>query len=260
MMSVEGITVTRDGGVATVTLDRPERRNALTLAMWQGLADLFDGFRQDESLRGVILTGAGGTFSAGADIIEFAQTRASKEQGIAYEVAVDAAGDAIAGLGRPVAAVVRGHCYGGACNLAMACDFRFLAPDARMAIPAAKLSIVYGVKGTARLLALVGLAQAKRVFFSGQPFDAQEALRIGFAEWVVEDPLAAAQAYLDDLAKVAPLSIAGSKAILNDLAHAQTSFDADGAHEVIMRALNSQDYAEGRTAFAQKRPPRFEGR
>lgn len=258
-MGVDGIAVTRDGAVVTVTLDRPERRNALTLAMWRGVADLFEGFNRDESLRGVILTGAGGTFSAGADIVEFAQTRASTEQGIAYEVAVDAACDAIAALGRPVAAVIRGHCYGGACNLAMACDFRFLAPDARMAIPASKLSIVYGVKGMARLLALVGLAQAKRIFYSGAPFNAEEALRIGFAEWMGEDPLAAALATVDDLAAVAPLSIAGAKSILNDLADPQTPFDEGAAHEVIMRALNSRDYAEGRTAFAQKRQPRFEG-
>jgi enoyl-CoA hydratase/carnithine racemase len=260
MTSIEGIDTRREGVIATVTLNRPERKNAVTFAMWQALADIFNEFGRDETLRGVILTGAGSTFSAGADIGDFEQNRASTEQGIAYEVAVDAACDAIAALGRPVVAAIRGHCYGGACNLAMACDFRIISADARMAIPAAKLSIVYGVKGTARLLALVGLAEAKRIFFSAQGFNVAHALRIGFAQGVAEDPLAAAKELLDDFSDLAPLSIAGAKAILNSLSMRDLPFDAEGANAHILRALNSADYSEGRAAFAQKRSPRFQGR
>lgn len=257
---IDGIDVTREGTVATVTLNRPARRNAVTLAMWQGLASLFDELGRDDALRGVVLTGAGGTFSAGADIAEFERTRASTEQGLAYEVAVDAACDAIAGLGRPVVAAIRGHCYGGACNLAMACDFRIVGPDARMAIPAAKLSIVYGVRGMARLLALVGLAEAKRVFFSGRPFDAEHALRTGFADQSSDDPVSAAKELLGGLSDLAPLSIAGAKAILTALAMPDRPFDAGAADAHILRALNSADYAEGRAAFVEKRAARFRGR
>jgi enoyl-CoA hydratase/carnithine racemase len=259
MSGIDGIQVTREGPIATVTLDRPQRKNAVTFEMWRALADLFREFGRDDTLRGVILTGAGGTFSAGADISDFEQTRASTEQGIAYEVAVDAACDAIAALGRPVVAAIKGHCYGGACNLAMACDFRFVAPDARMAIPAAKLSIVYGVGGTARLLALVGLAEAKRIFFSAKPFDSEHALRVGFAERLADDPIVAAREFLGELMDLAPLSIAGAKAILTALAMPDRPFDPDAADEHILRALRSDDYAEGRIAFGEKRPPRFKG-
>lgn len=259
MTIIDGIDLSREGAIATVTLNRPGWKNAVTFAMWQALADIFAEFGRDQSLRGVILTGADSTFSAGADIGDFERTRASTEQGIAYEVAVDAACDAIAALGRPVVAAIQGHCYGGACNLAMACDFRIISADARMAIPAAKLSIVYGVKGTARLLGLVGLAEAKRIFFSAQPFNAAHALRIGFAQGISEDPLAGAKALLDEFSGLAPLSIAGAKAILNGLAMTDRPFDAEGADAHILRALNSVDYAEGRAAFAQKRPPRFQG-
>ena len=258
-MSVDGLAVARDGDLVTVTLDRPSRRNAVTLAMWRALAGIFEDFARDRSIRGVILTGAGGTFSAGADIADFEQTRASREQGIAYEVAVDAACDSIAGLGRPVVAAIDGFCMGGACNLAMACDFRFVSPRATMAIPAAKLSIVYGVRGTARLLALVGLSEAKRIFFGAGRFEAERALANGFADRIEADPVVAARAYLTELAALAPLSIGGAKAILNALSHPDTPFDMAAADALIERALTSRDYAEGRAAFAAKRAPRFEG-
>jgi enoyl-CoA hydratase/carnithine racemase len=258
-MNLHGLSVRRDGGLVTVALDRPTRRNAVTLEMWQAIACLFGGFERDATIRGVILTGAAGTFSAGADIADFAQTRASLDQGVAYERAVDAACDAIAALGRPVIAAIDGHCIGGACNLAMACDFRFVSPSAALAIPAARLSIVYGVRGTARLLALVGLAEARRIFFGAGSFDAERAMAIGFADRIDADPVAAARAYLQGLADLAPLSIAGAKHVLNALSHPDTPFDEAAAHAAIMRALASRDYVEGRAAFAEKRPPRFEG-
>jgi enoyl-CoA hydratase/carnithine racemase len=258
-MTVEGLDIARSGAIATVTLNRPARRNAVTFAMWQALAQLFTDLGTDETLRGVILAGAGGCFSAGADIADFAATRATMEQGLHYEAAVDAACDAIAALGRPVIAAIRGFCYGGACNLAMACDFRFVAPDARMAIPAAKLSIVYGVRGTARLLSLVGLAEAKRIFYAAKPFDAAHALKTGFADAVDADPAACAHAWLTETAALAPLSIAGAKQILNMLAAPAAPFDAAKADAAILRALTSGDYAEGRSAFAEKRQPQFQG-
>ena len=257
--TVAGLRVERDGGLAIVVIDRPAQRNALRLAMWQGLATIFRGFDADPDVRGVILTGAGKVFSAGADIPEFDQTRASVEQSLAYEAAVDAACDAIAATGRPVIAAMEGFCYGGACHLAMACDFRFAAPDLKCAIPAAKLSIVYSVRGMARLKALVGLTEAKRIFYSAEAFDAAGGLATGFLVEVTDDPLATAKAYLHKLEAGAPLSIAGSKLILNGLAMTDAPFDAKAAADAMLRAMGSEDYAEGRLAFAEKRPPNFRG-
>lgn len=259
MTPVDGIRVDREDGIVTVTFDRPERRNAIDYVQWQGIATIFRELAQDKALRGVILTGAGGCFSAGADISDFEETRATPEQGISYEVAVDAACDAIAALGRPVIAAIDGYCYGGACNLAMACDFRFVSPGARFAIPAGKLSIVYGARGTMRLLALVGLTEAKRIFYSARDFGAEHALKIGFADAIGADPAAAANTWLEGIRHVAPLSIAGAKAILNMAAMPETAFDGKAAHEAIFRALTSSDYREGRAAFGEKRPPRFTG-
>lgn len=258
-MTVEGIRIEREDDVVSIIFDRPERRNAVDFVQWQAIATIFTELAKDHSLRGVILTGAGGCFSAGADISDFETTRATPEQGIAYEVAVDAACDAISSLGRPVIAAIEGYCYGGACNLAMACDFRFAAPSARMAIPAGKLSIVYGVRGTVRLLALVGLTEAKRIFYSAREFDAAHGLRIGFIDRVETDPVTAARDWLDSVKHIAPLSIEGAKSILNRAAMPDTIFDAALAHQAIFRALTSQDYKEGRAAFSEKRRPRFTG-
>lgn len=259
MTQVEGIRIERADDIVTVTFNRPERRNAIDFVQWQGIASIFHDLAQDSALRGVILTGADGCFSAGADISDFETTRTTAEQGIAYEVAVDAACDAIAALGRPVIAAIEGFCYGGACNLAMACDFRFVSPGARMAIPAGKLSIVYGERGTMRLLALVGLTEAKRIFYSARPFDAEHALRNGFADSIEANPTAAARAWLESVKEMAPLSIAGTKAILNMAAMPGKPFDAAVAQDAIFRALTSSDYKEGRAAFAEKRSPRFRG-
>lgn len=259
MTPFDGIRVEREDGIVTITFDRPERRNAIDYVQWQGIATIFGELAQDKALLGVVLTGAGDCFSAGADISDFEETRATPEQGIAYEVAVDAACDAIAALGRPVIAAIEGYCYGGACNLAMACDFRFVSDGARFAIPAGKLSIVYGARGTVRLLALVGLTEAKRIFFSARDFGAERALQTGFADAIEGDPVTAARAWLESVRPVAPLSIAGAKAILNMAAMPETAFDGEAAHDGIFRALTSKDYKEGRAAFGEKRPPRFTG-
>lgn len=257
--AIPGVAVTRDEAVVTVTLDRPGQYNAISYVMWLGLRDLFIALGADATVRGVVLTGANGCFSSGADIGDFEQTRATPEQGIAYEVAVDEACNAIAGLGCPVIAAIEGYCYGGACNLAMASDFRFVAANAKFSIPAAKLSIVYSARGMARLVALVGLTEAKRIFFTAQPFTAEQALNTGFADTIEAEPVAAAHAWLAGIAHLAPLSIAGSKTILNMIAMPEQAYDPALAHDVTWRALTSQDYAEGRAAFAAKRPPQFRG-
>ncbi|MGE0039511.1 MAG: enoyl-CoA hydratase/isomerase family protein [Xanthobacteraceae bacterium] len=259
MTLVEGICVEREGDIVTIRLDKPKRHNPISFAMWQSLEAVFRGLASDHSLRGVILTGNGKSFSAGADIADFDETRGTPEQGINYEASVDAACDAITALGVPVIAAIRGYCYGGACNLAMACDFRFVSPEARFAIPAAKLSIVYSARGMTRLVSLVGVSEAKRIFFTAGTIDAERAIINGFADELSNDPVASAFAWFGAITHLAPLSIAGSKAILNMAAMTDKPFDAALAHNVTYRALTSTDYREGRRAFAEKRSPRFTG-
>jgi enoyl-CoA hydratase/carnithine racemase len=226
--------------------------------MWQDIARLFGELGGRDDVRSIVLTGAGGNFSVGADISEFESVRDDIALSAGYEVAVDAATEAIAGVAKPTIAVVDGFCLGGGCHLAMACDFRFAKGDAAFGIPAARLSIVYGFRSTQRLLALVGLTQAKRILFLGERFDAAEAVRIGMAGACADDPMAMADRMAETLADNAPLSVAGAKFILNGLAAGDV--DPAAVQAIIDRASASEDYKEGRLAFAQKRRPVFKGR
>ncbi|MBN8982432.1 MAG: enoyl-CoA hydratase/isomerase family protein [Rhizobiales bacterium] len=244
--------------IAVVTLNRPQQRNAMTLAMWQAVARIFNDLGQNNDCRAIVLTGAGGNFSVGADVAEFGQVRSNKTQSKAYEVAVDASSDAIAGVGKPVLAVLEGYCLGGGCHLAMACDFRYAHSNASIGIPAAKLSIVYGVRSTQRLLALVGIGHAKRMLFSGQRYSAPNAPQ-GFIDDISPDPMSSAMSFARELAQLAPLSISGAKTILNGLSMGEGALNLEAADALIDFTSDSNDYEEGRKAFAEKRSPDFRG-
>jgi enoyl-CoA hydratase/carnithine racemase len=254
------LVVALEDNVATLTLNRPRRRNAVTLGMWSDVAEIFQRFAADDEVRAVILTGAGEHFCAGADIGEFATVRNTAESGHAYDRAVDVCSDAILHIEKPSIAAIRGFCIGGGSGLALACDFRFAAPSAVFAITAARLGIVYGMRETQNLLALVGLSNAKKILFSAERFDTDEASRIGFLDRVADDPVAAAHDFAALLAKNAPLSISGAKTILNGLAQGTGALDFTKAHEVTERAMLSEDYREGQRAFMAKRSPVFTGR
>jgi enoyl-CoA hydratase/carnithine racemase len=246
-------------GIATVTLNRPAQRNAMTLAMWVDVGRSFARLGADISVRGILLAGAGSSFSVGADVTEFEAVRGSAKAAADYETAVDACADAIAAAPKPTFAVLRGYCLGGGCHLALACDFRIAGTDAQIGIPAGKLSIVYGVRSTQRLLALVGLVEAKRLFYSADRYDAARAHSIGLVDEVTTDPLPHARARAVGYATNAPLSIAGAKAILTGLSMGPGALDVTSAQRAIDTAADSADYREGRLAFAEKRPPRFRG-
>ena len=272
--------------IAVVTFNRPKTKNAMTLGMWKAIPGILGALEQDANVRTVILTGAGEDFSAGADISEFGKVRATDKQVWDYEVAVDACCDAIANISKPTIAVIRGFCLGGGAHLAMSCDFRYAASHSKFGIPAARLSIIYGVKATQKLLNLVGLVQAKKILFGSQRFSAPEALKLGFidhlsgasehdsqASWLEkllgkkkkieqklsDDPMVAARSFAKLLASNAPLSISGAKYILNGAAMGRGALDSELAEALIAAAGNSNDYQEGRKAFAEKREPRFQG-
>ncbi len=254
------IEVTIQDKVAVVTLNRPAVRNAMTLAMWQGIAGIFARLGQDPDVRAIILTGAGGNFSVGADVSEFSKVRSNIGESKAYEVAVDASSDAIANAPKPVIAVLEGYCLGGGCHLSMACDFRYAHTNTSIGIPAAKLSIVYGVRSTQRLFGLVGLTSAKRILYSADRFIAVDAADMGLIDRVSNDPMADAEAFAAEISKLAPLSVEGAKRILTGLSMGAGALDEKAADAFIDRASASEDYEEGRRAFAEKRPPMFRGR
>jgi enoyl-CoA hydratase/carnithine racemase len=254
---VADIEVVVSDGTATVSLNRPDARNAVTLAMWKDIGRIFSELGHDRDVRTILLSGAGGNFSVGADVSEFKEVRCDAAASTEYEICVDAASGAIAAAPQPVIALLRGYCLGGACHLSLACDFRYGHPGASLGIPAAKLSIVYSVQTTQRLLSLVGPVQAKRMLFSAERLGAEEAHRIGLIDRVIEDPEVKAMTFARSVSELAPLSIAGAKYIINDLCQGGR---ATKAQEIIDHASNSKDYNEARRAFAEKRQPVFEGR
>lgn len=258
----EKIVVETVGNVTTVTLNRPSKRNAISLAMWHSLAEIFDDFGQQRDRRAVVLTGAGGSFCAGADISEFATARANATMGKAYEEAADSATRAVRDCPLPTIAAISGYAMGGGCGLALACDFRIGDATTQMGIPAARLGIVYGPLDCALLLRQAGLANAKRVLYSGRAFGVSDCAQMKLIDVVAErgSALEAAQAFAADLAANAPLSIAGAKLVLEALASGTAESRAEEIEACIAGAMDSADYREGALAFAEKRQPRFLGR
>jgi enoyl-CoA hydratase/carnithine racemase len=257
----ELLTDRRDGGIVVVTLNHPERRNAVTHAMWRALAETFGALDADPEARAVVLTGAGGNFSAGADISEFDRVRGTAEQAAVYSADVAAAETAIRSIRKPTVAAISGYAVGGGCLLALGCDFRIADRSAQMGIPAARLSIVYGIEATRSLMNVVGAVNAKRILFTGARFGVDEVREMGLVDMVVDDdPVDAAAAYVRRMAENAPLSIQGAKLAINGLMDGEMGARSAAFREIASRAVDSEDYREGRQAFLEKRPPRFKGR
>jgi len=258
---VEEIKVSRRRDVAIVTIDRPEKRNACTLAMWQELGRVFEELAADTTARVVILTGAGGQFCAGADISEFGSVRNDAASAGVYAEANDGAEHALSHMPKPTIAAIDGFAMGGGCGLALCCDFRVAAADARMGIPAAKLGIVYSPESCRALYDAVGLSNAKRILFTGGRFTAEEAARMGLVDILAEGPaLPAALAFAAEMSGNAPLSLAGAKTVLNAIADGSVNARLDEFAALRAAAADSEDYAEGRRAFVEKRAPGFVGR
>ena len=254
------LRVALDGPIAEVIINRPQRKNALTLGMWRAITSAFRNLGETADVRSIILRGAGGDFCVGADISEFSKTRHTVAQVHEYDRAVDDCCDAIAEAPKPVIAAIKGYCVGGGCGLAMACDFRVSARGATFFIPAARLGIVYGLRETQNLLALVGLSQAKRILYTAERLAADRAHSIGLVDEVVVDPIKRARELAGILATNAPLTIAGSKSMLTDLSMGLGKLDEAKALKLVEIASQSEDHREARAAFLDKRQPEFKGK
>lgn len=253
------VTVGADS-IAVVTLNRPAKRNAVSLAMWRDLEGIYKDLASRD-VRAVILTGAGGNFCAGADISEFPTVRADAEAGRIYEAAAEAATFAIRDFPRPTIAAISGYGVGGGCGLALSCDFRVADGSAQMGIPAARLGIVYSTLDCKLLYRQVGLANAKRVLFSGKFFGLADCVDMGLVDIEAEgDALSAAHAFAEELIAGAPLSQEGAKFILEAIDAGEATVREAEITALIDRSMNSADYREGGQAFIEKRKPVFVGR
>jgi enoyl-CoA hydratase/carnithine racemase len=247
-------------GVAVVTLNRPAKRNAVSLAMWQALGPLFEDLSARADVKAVVLTGAGGNFSAGADIAEFARVRVTPSDQQIYKAAGDRTATSIRDCAKPTFAAVHGFGVGGGCGLALACDFRVGDATTRMGIPAAQRGIVYTEIDTSLLLRQVGLANAKLVLYSARIFDLAECRRMGLVDLVGQAALPEAMAWARQIAANAPLSVRGSKLMLEALSSGEIANRREAIEAASEAAANSEDYLEASRAFVEKRPAIFKGR
>jgi enoyl-CoA hydratase len=257
------ILVERAGAIATVVFNRPRMRNALSLAMWTELAAVTGELAKDDAVRAVVYRGAGTeAFASGADISEFEQNRKDRASALAYNKQTEAAYTAIRHCPKPTMAMVFGYCMGGAMAVAMACDFRFAAHGARFGIPAARLSIIYGLDAVHQLVDLVGPAYAKDILYSARTLEADEALRIGFIQRLVpvEELERTTYDYLRQVAENAPLTIRGTKLQIQAVFEGVTDAHRQHMAALGIETFDSEDYREGTRAFMEKRPPRFTGR
>ena len=188
------ILVEHADGIATVVINRPKMRNALSLAMWTEMGEVTQRLAADDSVRAVVYRGAGmQAFASGADISEFEENRKDTTTAMHYNAQTEAAYGAIRSCPKPTVAMVYGFCMGGAMALAMACDLRFAAEGSKFGIPAARLSIIYGLDPVHQLVDLVGPAYAKDILYSARTVEADEAFRIGFIQRLL--PAAELEAY-----------------------------------------------------------------
>ncbi|MDX3451594.1 enoyl-CoA hydratase/isomerase family protein [Streptomyces sp. ME02-8801-2C] len=232
-------------GIATVVIRHPAKRNAMTAGMWRALPPLLATLAADPDVRVLVLTGAGGTFCAGADI---STLQGSPEE--AQRLAV-LAEDALAAFPKPVLAAIRGHCVGGGAQLAAACDLRFAEEGSIFGVTPAKLGLVYAASSTRRLAALVGPATTKYLLFSGELIDAERALRTGLLDEVL--PAGELDKRVAEFARVLASRSRLTQAAAKEFADGRTDRDAYWAGQ----ARESDEAAEGVAAFLERRPPAF---
>ena len=250
-------------GIGWMVYNNPARHNAVSLSMWQAIGDIIESFEQDPAVRVVIARGAGGkAFVSGADISEFDSKRSDATQMATYGAASARGSRALASLSKPLIACIEGYCIGGGLAAALNADVRFATPDSLFGIPAAKLGLGYGYEGLAKLSRAVGPASARDILLSARFLGAEEALRIGLINFIEtrDDIRDAVTEYANRIARNAPLTVKAAKAAINAWERGGQKEDLDNVRRLAEACFDSDDYKEGRRAFAEKRTPQFGGR
>jgi enoyl-CoA hydratase/carnithine racemase len=256
------LLATIDDGIGRIVFNNPERRNAVSLEMWQAFEAALDRFAEDDAVRVVVVSGAGEkAFVSGADISKFESERSGREAVQHYNTTTARAYGKMHAFPKPTIAEITGACVGGGTALAVCCDMRIAGERSRFGIPAAKLGLGYGYPGLKRLIDVVGPSFAKELFFTGRLFDAEEARIMGLVNRVM--PEDAVPGYVTDYARTiaenAPLTVMSVKAIVAEALKDPADRDLAKCQAMVDHCFDSQDYIEGRRAFMEKRKPQFVG-
>lgn len=262
-LDTDRLIAEREGAIGWITFNNPARHNAVSLAMWQALHQAVDAFAADDSVRVIVLRGAGErAFVSGADISEFEDKRSAPEAIAHYEAVGQAATRALKDVGKPTLAMIRGYCIGGGVSVALSCDLRIAAEGSTFAVPAARLGLGYVFNDVRKLVDVVGPAFAREIFFTARQFTGAEALAMGLINRLlpVQDLEAYVRQYAGTIADNAPLTVSSTKTLVAQALKDASERDLALCDEVVRRCFASDDYAEGRQAFKDKRKPVFRGR
>lgn len=253
----------KDGCIGWMTYNNPARHNAVSMEMQQAIPIILESFRANDEVRVVVMRGAGDrAFISGADISEFESKRSTPDARKLFDQAAGRAAASMAALEKPLIAMIRGFCMGGGLATAMQADIRIASEDAQFGIPAARLGLGYGFAGVKALVSLVGPADANEILFSARRFSAPEALRMGLINRVVppSDLEKAVRDLADTIASNAPLTVKAAKFAIREAVKDRENRDMETCARLVEECFRSEDYAEGRRAFMEKRPPQFKGR
>src|SRR6266446_2020524 len=250
-------------GVGVITFNNPEKRNAMSLEMWEGLGNALIELRDNPDVRVVIMVGAGDkAFVSGADISQFEKTRHNAQASEEYSKRSAAPRALLADYPKPIIACIRGFCLGGGMQVAMLADIRMASDNSQFGIPAAKLGIAYGYDGLKHLVSLVGPSWARLLMYTGMRIDSAEALRIGLVDRVVPDTelWSATLDIARTISGNAPLAIKAAKITIAQILKDPDKRDMDAIKQIGTACMDSEDFREGRRAFMEKRKPQFHGR
>ena len=250
-------------GVGVITFNNPEKRNAMSLDMWEGLGSALTELRDNPDVRVVIMVGAGDkAFVSGADISQFEKTRHNAAASEEYSKKSEAQRALLANYPKPTIACIRGFCLGGGMQVAMLADIRIAGTSSQFGIPAAKLGIAYGYDGLKHLVSLVGPSWARLLMYTGMRIDSAEALRIGLVErlFPVDEIWGETMTIAETISQNAPLAIKAAKITIAQVLKDESRRDMEAIKAIGHACMDSADFREGRQAFMEKRRPKFQGR
>ena len=254
----QGLTLDRHGDIAELVINQPAKRNAMSFEMWEALPKLIAEVDADDSVKVLVVRGAGDHFCAGADISEFETRRATAEGARVYGEHVERAAHSLGDMRKPSIAMIQGFCIGGGCELALACDLRFAGRTATLGITPAKLGLVYTFSSTRQLVTAVGPSFAKYILFSGARLTAEEALRVHLVDQLVDPERLEEETYefARTISTRSQVSVRGAKRMIQKIKDGMDVADEESV-ELSINAVDSEDYKEGVRAFLEKRPPVF---